>query len=447
MANISEVLLTINEVLSGYDSDVKKASDRITTLQVNGKERVDIREEIKEKLDKSAIKYDQKKLPDSSFHGLEIQETTTSVLRIIFKTTGGGSGGGAALTKLAESAQAVYAAIAFGLGRHVTNADITEENVKKYKKLFDVDGDMDKILNKLPDIWIDSSVLGANELYDKFKDLKGIKFHRGDKIVTNIEDQFKRIKRAEGVRMDINKWSPADIYITTPKYDPKCLEDEQSIKGLNQCMNERIDPKDPKMFGVSLKKMSNSASLKLLNFDKKDATEKEFDKIDMTWDSKDMYIVFKDGTKIQFRGFSGDNLSGWQGEVKGSKANQGKIGGGPINLLLKLHTKSVGGKTVDIKVAQKLKNKNERGGVIEDLQKNLKDLLGNKFDDTKFLKMQNDMKENQFLAWVYSKSQGVQLAQIVESIKDKIKKDQLCEDFYLYANSRSAIASAYYKLE
>mgnify|MGYP003324341334 CR=1 FL=1 len=93
------------------------------------------------------------------------------------------------------------------------------------------------------------------------------------------------------------------------------------------------------------------------------AFQKEFKEIDMTWDSKDMYVVFKDGTKIQFRGFSGDNLSGWQGEVKGSKANQGKIGGGPINLLLKLHTKTVDGKTVDIKVAQKLKNKKERGAV------------------------------------------------------------------------------------
>ena len=163
----------------------------------------------------------------------------------------------------------------------------------------------------------------------------------------------------------------------------------------------------------------------------------------MSGDSKDMYICFKDGTKIQFRGFSGDNLSGWQGEVKGSKANQGKIGGGPVNLLLKLHDQSL----VDIKVATKLKNKNERGTVIENLKKGLKDLLGNKFDDTKFLKMQNDMKENQFLAWVYSKSQGVQLAQIVEGINNKIKRDQLCEDFYLYANSRSAIAAPYYKLE
>ena len=443
MANISEVLLVINQVLSGYDSEVKKAGPKVTTLQINGKERVDIREDIKEKLKKAKIDFEQEKFSESTFEGIKVSESPSSYLKIIFKTTGGGSGGGAALTKLAESAQAVYAAIAFGLGRHVTNSDITPANVKKYNNLFDVDGDMDKILNKLPDIWIESSVLGANELYDKFKNLKGIKFHRGGKVVDNIENQFKRIKREEKVRMDINKWSPADIYITTPKYDPKCLEDESSIKGLNQCMNERINPQDPKMFGVSLKKMSNTASLKLLNFDKKDATEKEFSKIDMTLDSKDMYIVFKDGTKIQFRGFSGDALSGWQGEVKGSKANQGKIGGGPTNLLLKLHDQ----KLVDIKVANKLKNKSQRGVVIEDLKKGLKDLLGTKFKEEDFLKMQNKMKENEFLAWVYSKIQGVELAQIINSITNETKKNQLCEDFYLYANSRSAIAAPYYKLE
>ena len=443
MANLSEVLLTVNEVLSGYDSDVKKAGPKVTTLQINGKERVDIREDIIQKLKKAKIDFEQKKFSESTFEGIKVQETPSSYLKIIFKTTGGGSGGGAALTKLAESAQAVYAAIAFGLGRHVTNSDITPANVKKYNNLFDVDGDMDKILNKLPDIWIESSVLGANALYDKFKDLKGVKFHRGGKVVDHIENQFKRIKKEEKVRMDINKWSPADIYITTPKYDSKCLEDELSIKGLNQCMNERINPKDPKMFGVSLKKMSNTASLKLLNFDKKDATEKEFSKIEMTWDSKDMYICFKDGTKIQFRGFSGDNLSGWQGEVKGSKANQGKIGGGPTNLLLKLHDQSL----VDIQVAKKLKNKNERGDVIENLKKGLKTLLGTKFKEEDFLKMQNKMKENEFLAWVYSKIQGVELAQIINSITNETKKNQLCEDFYLYANSKSAIAAPYYKLE
>jgi len=440
--SVSEVLLVINEVLSGYESEVK-ATARLTTIQINGKERVDIREEIKEKLDKAGLKYEQKKIPGSGFEGLELEEGSSSTLRIKFKTKGGGSGGGAALTKLAESAQAVYAAVAFGLGRTIKDKDITTENVEKYKKLYDVDGKLTEILNKLPDIWMESSVLGANEIYKKFNTLKGVKFHRGGKVVGNIENQFKRIKSKEGVRMDINKWSPADIYLTTPKYDPKCLEDEESIRGLNQCMNERINPENPKMFGISLKKMSNTSSLKLLNFDKKDATEKEFSKTEMTWDSKDMYIVFKDGTKIQFRGFSGDNLSGWQGEVKGSKANQGKIGGGPVNLLLKLHNQPL----VDIKVARKLKSKTERGAVIENLIAGLKSLLGTQFSEQKLLKMQTSMNEDKFLAWAYSKSQGVQLAKIINSITDTTKRDQLCEDFYLYANSRSAIAAPYYKLE
>ena len=443
MANISEVLLAINQVLTGYDSEVKSASGGLTTLQINGKDRVDIREEIKEKLDKARIKYEQKKIPNSGFHGLEIKESASSTLRIKFSTKGGGSGGGAALTKLAESAQAVYAAVAFGLGRTIKDEDITTENVEKYKNLYDVDGKLTEILNHLPGIWMESSILGANELYDKFKNLKGVKFHRGGKVVENIENQFKRIKTKEGVRMDINKWSPADIYLTTPKYDPKCLEDEESIRGLNQCMNERINPQNPKMFGISLKKMSNTSALKLLNFDKKDATEKEFSKTEMTLDSKDMYIVFKDGTKIQFRGFSGDTLSGWQGEVKGSKANQGKIGGGPVNLLLKLHEQPL----VDIKVAKKLKSESERGPIIENLKKGLKDLLGTQFSEQKFLKIQTSMKQDKFLAWVYSKSQGVQLAKIVNSITNATERDQLCEDFYLYANSRSAIAAPYYKLE
>ena len=228
MVSISEVLLIINQVLQGYESEVKKSSDRLTVLQINGKERAEIREEIKEKLNRTRIKYEQKPVPGSGFDGLEIQESPTSILRIIFKTKGGGSGAGAAITELAESAQCVYAAVAFGLGRHITNSDITPDNVEAYKSKFSIDGNLNKILNEMTDEWIQSSILGANELWDKFKNLKnGIVFHRGDKTVKHIENQFKRIKKIEGIRIDINKWSPADIYVTTPKYDPKCLEDER----------------------------------------------------------------------------------------------------------------------------------------------------------------------------------------------------------------------------
>lgn len=444
MVDISEVLLSINEVLQGYEAEVKKSSDRLTVLQINGKERAGIREEIKEKLKRTRIKYEQKPVPESGFDGLEIQESSNSILRIIFKTKGGGSGAGAAVTELAESAQCVYAAVAFGLGRKIQQSDITPSNVEAFKNKFSVDGNLNKIMNEMTDEWMKSSVLGANELWEKFKSLKnGIVFHRGDKTVKHIENQFKRIKKIEQIRIDINKWSPADIYITTPNYDPKCLEEERSIKGLNQCMNERINPEAPTMFGVSLKKMSGTSDLKILNFDKKDTSEKEFLKIEATQSSKDFYIVFKDGTKIQFRGFSGDNLSGWQGEVKGSKANQGKIGGGPVNLLLKIH----GLDQVDIQVANKIKNKNQKGEVIKKLKKNLKDILGNEYSDAELANMQLSMSEKEFNSWLYSKSQGAELAKIVKSISDTTKQNQLCEDLYLYANSRSSISAPYYKLE
>ena len=443
MADISEVLLSINEVLQGYETEVKKAGAKVTVLQINGKERVEIREEIKEKLKKTRVNFEQKPVPESGFDGIELQETSSSILRIIFKTKGGGSGAGAAITELAESAQCVYAAVAFGLGRKITQSDITPKNVKAYENKFSVNGNLDKIMNQMTDEWMQSSVLGANELWEKFGSLRGVVFHRGDKTVDHIENQFKRIKKIEKIRIDINKWSPADIYVTTPNYDPKCLQDEQSIRGLNQCMNERIDPKAPKMFGVSLKKMSGSSDLKLLNFDRKDASEKEFLKIEATQSSKDFYVVFKDGTKIQFRGFSGDNLSGWQGEVKGSKANQGKIGGGPVNLLLKIH----GLDLVDIQVANKIKNKNQKAGVITKLKENLKSVLGNEYSERELANMQMTMTEKEFNSWLYSKSQGAELAKIITSISNTTKQNQLCEDLYLYANSRSSISAPYYKLE
>ena len=81
MANVSEVLLAINQVLSGYDSDVKKAGPKVTTLQINGKERVDIREDIMSKLKKAKIDFEQKKFSESTFEGIKVQETPSSYLK------------------------------------------------------------------------------------------------------------------------------------------------------------------------------------------------------------------------------------------------------------------------------------------------------------------------------------------------------------------------------
>ena len=55
------------------------------------------------------------------------------IIKLIYKKgAGGGSGAGAALTKLAESSQALYAAVVFNvLGREMTIKDVTKENFVK----------------------------------------------------------------------------------------------------------------------------------------------------------------------------------------------------------------------------------------------------------------------------------------------------------------------------
>ena len=104
-----------------------------------------------------------------SFGGTEIQ-TVDEKIRLIYKQQGNtGSGGGAAAARLNESAQCVYVAIAFKLNREITSNDITPANVKGASKLFDTDENNDNILNKHDDVWIKSSLLGANELFNKFK--------------------------------------------------------------------------------------------------------------------------------------------------------------------------------------------------------------------------------------------------------------------------------------
>jgi len=131
---------------------------------------------------------------------------------------GGGSGAGADITKLAESAQCLYSALVFYVFSKQIKLDepITLEQFKKASKHIVTDENLDNMINNLPDDWVKSSILGANKLYEKYGSLKSSKnfiFHRGSSTVDQIEGSFKRINRSENAFGNINKWSPADIYI------------------------------------------------------------------------------------------------------------------------------------------------------------------------------------------------------------------------------------------
>ena len=199
MANLvtaGEILPLIEPTLSTANIINIKDTPKILEYRVESDDRSVDRDKVEQILDKNNITYGELTRDVGGFGGSEIVTFDMKRVRIIYKLKGSrGSGGGAEATTLTESAQCLYAAIAFGLGREITSNDITQDNVKKYSKLFDINETNERILNELPDEWVESSLLGANKLYQTFKGKGKFVFHRGSKEVDKIEAAFKRVSK------------------------------------------------------------------------------------------------------------------------------------------------------------------------------------------------------------------------------------------------------------
>jgi len=435
MIDVSNVLLKISDVLNQYEIEEVSSTAKLTEIRVKFNDREEARSKVQMALERNRIAYGPAPKSKSSFTGTQVT-TSSGILQLIYKPLrGAGSGAGAALTKLTECSQCLYAAIAFGLKRNINSSDITKENAMKFSSMYNTDESLNNMLNKLPDEWIESCILGANMLWKQFGNKGNFIFHRGSNLVDRIENNFKRIQKIENVRMNLNKWSPADIYMEEKKFDIKCLDEEKTILGLNQCIQERIQ--NNTLLGVSLKKIVGSAKISLKNVYNDMKTTRKYTGYTYSDSSMDMYLLLDNNTKIQFRSFGGQNsLTGWQGEVKGSQANQGKISLGPINMILKNH----GLPTVPNNARTRVTgNSNEREKVFKEIEEGYKKYTSSR-NPMNFIVRQED-------SWLYSKLQATQLLNIIENISNKEKQNQVLEDFYLYASSQSKYSAAYYKLE
>ena len=433
-----EELSVIDKILQNYDVSVLKDTKSIREIKILNNNRSSTRDAIENALYEAKIPFGALTRDVGSFGGTEFTFDQKKV-RFIYKpqTGGGGSGAGAEDTTRNESAQAVYAAIAFGMGKTISNNDVTMKTIQKHSNLFSVDGNVDDIRNNLPDEWIKSSITGANALYNRFGRSGKYTFHRGDATVNRINAAFERAKSAEGVRMNINKWNPSDIWMVRSDYDFKCIDDEKTLLGLNQCIQDQLQ--QGKLIGISLKKMQSGASLSSKNVFGDMKINKTYAGYEYSGKSIDGYIKLSGGTKIQFRSFgAGAGLTGFQGEVKGANANQGKIGLGPLNMILRAH----GISQVSTNAANRVTSNPD--AVFNEIAFGLK----------KYARLSQkqieELKENEKIVtpkFLYSKLQITELINIIESIRNKKVRDQLVEDIYLYASSQSRFSSSYYKLE
>lgn len=347
---------------------------------------------------------------------------------------GGGSGAGAEVTKLAESAQCLYAGLSFYVKKkNITSIDANVKNLTEATKYIDTDENNKKMMKDLPKDWINSSIVGANILLKNFKK-QGYIFHRGSKSVDMIENKFKEINKVEGAFGNLNKWSPADIYLIKKTFKFKDFEKIKTLKTLNAYMLKHLNSKD--VIGVSLKKIVGSGKLSYKNIPGKKDPKKDklkYSGYETNKTAIDCYILAGQNVKIQFRSFGGEvSLTGWQGEVKGSAANQGKVSLGPLNYILSRHKL----KTLPTDSATKAKlNKPEHNKTISGLlQKYTKEKI-----TPAYVKTQSNK-------WRYSKYLCLMLIDILEKTS-KTKASDVVTDIYLYASSQSVYSGPYVKLE
>ena len=130
-----EELTVVDEILQNYNVSVIKDTKSIKEIKVLNNNRSSTRDAIENALYAAKIPFGALTRDVGSFGGTEFNFDQKKV-RFIYKpkTGGGGSGAGAADTERNESAQAVYAAIAFGMGKTINNNDITIDELAKFVK-------------------------------------------------------------------------------------------------------------------------------------------------------------------------------------------------------------------------------------------------------------------------------------------------------------------------
>ena len=212
-------------------------------------------------------------------------------------------------TALAESAQAFFCAIADYMGKDKTNKDF---DIVKYPVYEDFWNNISwTVYNKAADRikttgvttkmidsflkdnvgWYHSSVLVAKKLVNDIADIdpdldisaKGFQslyYFRGDEdVMGNIEKLFKvankKVPALKGQIQfgNVNKWSPADIYLASKKAKKEIKTNLDNAKAgvftfynLNTMVSDLIDSGD--LLPLSLKKSTKGVGLYKVNFDR-----------------------------------------------------------------------------------------------------------------------------------------------------------------------------------
>lgn len=367
---------------------------------------------------------------------------TNKKIRINVKPPVGGTYSAAKKTAIAESGQAVYAQYVVDNPGVTVDSVIDSSKLKKaYDKCVTTGASFEEIESMDPD-WKKSSIMGALKLKTKYG--RGYKYLRGGDMVEKVSKAFSKVKKSQGWYGDLNKWSPADIYIAKSGFTAQQLQNEldgiTTWETLNARMFELLT--ENKFIGVSLKKMESSSNLTDVNFPTdKSTVDFKYEKMESPMNSTSGYLIMKKGSqsiKVNFRTFT--SSGGFSGEVLGGSARHGKIGHGAVINILKSHGLP---ELPDNQTSRRIAVQGDEK-MAEWVGKTSKDLgLVNSNQEaeaeTKWLQGDTNYRQSKYLT--------IKLFEIINDINDMKKKNMLMEDMYRYASSTTkGVSGPYIKL-
>ena len=417
------------------------------------------------------VSYNAKKRTLSYFKKNDIKKNTLQIKATkIFKDKdfggGGGSGGGAEDTALTESLQCFYCSYVFNKAKKKV-LSVSPKQLESTKDCAYTDKSLKDCLDKGPADWVETDVYikTANLLWVKFgQKVSGkVYFHRGSTFMDNIyksKTKCHNIDKKSGNpqapgSFSNDKWNPGDIWMSTLNPSDMPLDNFTSNWGeLNDKVAELSGAKNfsdkTKLLGISLKKIGANSPATITYYKVPNSVTKKkytyngykYGKTGNFFSSQDIYIETNSG-EIQFRTFGGS--TSWQGEIKGTAAAAGKIGGGNVNF----YTKQVLGEEFLPQAGEAQlfleAKKSDYSEKLYDLYKKYNE--GQKLDVPlmEFEEFQSKFDTETNLNWKNSKIVCMKFLDVLES-SPKNKQDEFINLLYLYGSSDTEQSSYFIKI-
>ena len=416
----------------GYSISGKYA----TKITIYSDDRETTKEEVEKILESSNVSFINENTYVSSIP-ITILEETKLIYKPLLGT--GGSGAGSVATSIQEVGQAIFVSLAFNiLKRKLKVDDVTEDNILKgYEDVNDNSVEFSDIEKLLEDIgWKKTFTKTTNLLFrDYYESNKTYTIERGSNLVKSIYDQFKTLKKEEGITASNDKWNPADIWLVSNNITH--IDKKNTLADFNEYLKDKFITKD--LVGISLKKLGKTPKITVVNLEGSIGKQK-FKEHQLSIKSKDMYLVTKKGDKIQFR--SANNLSNYRAEIKGTTANHGNAGYGILRYNMQKYGKFVLPKSSgdvaslikksDVKTMSRFSELYNKYTGIDVDYRNLKEYV-------------KEMGSNKPEDWLFSKYISMELLDSFESLTNK-NKDAYINDIYNYASSKSDFSSVFVKV-